>query len=176
MPVLRPTDAAALLAEGASPVERRRRLTRRSLLLALLALPAVPSGVGAGEVTFKRLDAVLVTERGRFPLRLELARTGAQRARGLMFRRELAADAGMLFDFGRTGPVAMWMKDTYLPLDMLFLDATLRVVWIRERAEPLSLETIQPPLPVAYVLELPAGSVRRYGIAPGSRLELAAER
>lgn len=128
----------------------------------------------AAEVHFDRIDALLVTERGRFPLRLELARTPAQRTRGLMFRTELAADAGMLFDFGGTQPVAMWMKDTLLPLDMLFLDAQLRVVWIHAGAEPLSLAIIQAPMPVAYVLELLAGSVQRYGITPGSRLEIGA--
>ncbi len=173
--MLRRADAAALLADGRPPVEGRGRLARRTLLAALAALPAL-AAARAQEVVFERIDAVLVTGRGRFPLRLELARTGAQRARGLMFRRTLAPDAGMLFDFGGTGPVAMWMKDTHVSLDMLFLDADLRVVWIREGAEPQSLETIQPPMPVAHVLELPAGSVTRYGIAPGSRLEIGAGR
>lgn len=154
-------------------VERATRLSRRSLL-ALLALTLSPRAHGQDQ-RFARSTGVLVTERGRFRLQLELARTPAERAQGLMFRRSLAPDAGMLFDFGQSGPVAMWMKDTYVPLDMLFLDEALRVVWIHERAEPLSLATIRPPLPVAYVLELLAGSVERYGVRVGSTLELEAK-
>lgn len=155
-----------------APAEVETRGLRRRLLLGALALLLARPATARAEVTFERRPAVLETARGRFPLRLELARTPEQRSRGLMFRRELAKDAGMLFDFGGTGPVAMWMKDTYVPLDMLFLDGELRVVWIHEGAEPLSLATIRPPMPVAYVLELPAGSVARYGIAAGDRLAL----
>jgi len=169
--VLRRADAARLLADGRPPVEGRGQFARRALLAALAALPAF-AAARAQDVTFEHVEAALVTGRGRFPLHLELARTPGQRSRGLMFRRELAPDAGMLFDFGGTGPVAMWMKDTYVSLDMLFLDAELRVVWIHEGAEPLSLATIRPPMPVAFVLELPAGSVGRYGIEVGSRLEI----
>jgi uncharacterized membrane protein (UPF0127 family) len=173
MALLRRAQTAALVARSGGWVERPTRLSRRSLLTLLLLTLAARAH--SQEQTFLRSSGVLVTERGRFPLQLEIARTPAQRALGLMFRRSLAPDAGMLFDFGQSGPVAMWMKDTYVPLDMLFLDKGLRVVWIHERAEPLSLATIRPPLPVAYVLELLAGSVGRYGVRIGSILELEAK-
>ncbi len=145
-----------------------RRTVLKGLLAAAGAAP-VRARADAGPV-FPRLHGVLETARGRFPLALELADTPERRARGLMFREKLARDSGMLFDFGRTRPVAMWMKNTLVPLDMLFLDADGRIVWIHRGARPLSLETIAPPLPVRYVLELPAGAVARYGAAPGDRL------
>lgn len=162
----------ALLSQLGPRVEsRHEHRGRRALLLVALLGPI--ANLFAGEPSFSRVTAQLVTSDGRFPLSLEVARTDEERAYGLMHRRELATDSGMLFDFGGTQRVAMWMKDTLLSLDMVFFDAELRVVWIHKGAKPLSLEIIAPPMPVAYVLELPAGSVKRFGISAGSRLELA---
>ncbi|MBB4189545.1 uncharacterized membrane protein (UPF0127 family) [Sinorhizobium terangae] len=88
-----------------------------------------------------------------------------------MYRRQMAPDHGMLFDFGETRRVMMWMKNTYLPLDMLFVarDGTVRT--IHENAVPLSEAIIDSGEPVAFVLELNAGTVKRLGIKPGDRLE-----
>ena len=87
-----------------------------------------------------------------------------------MFRRELAPDAGMLFDFKEVEPVAMWMKDTYLPLDMLFIARDGRIVHIAERTVPFSLATISSGEPVLAVLELNSGTASRLKIKPGDRV------
>ena len=101
---------------------------------------------------------------------VEIAETPAQRSAGLMFRRPLAANRGMLFDFHAVEPVSMWMKNTFFPLDMLFIDARGRIVSIVQHAVPLSLDTIQSGAPVRAALELNGGSVQRLGIRPGDRV------
>lgn len=103
--------------------------------------------------------------------RIELADTGAERAQGLMQREELAPDAGMLFDFGEEQPVAMWMKNTLIPLDMLFIAASGEITAIARDTVPHSLTTIPSPGPVRAVLELNAGTTRRLGIAEGDRVD-----
>jgi len=89
---------------------------------------------------------------------------------GLQGRRRLAADAGMLFDFGRPVPVMMWMKDTHVSLDMLFIDAEGRVVNIARGTVPFSLTPIRSAGPVRAVLEVNAGTAARLGIKPGDRV------
>jgi len=111
------------------------------------------------------------TAKGRFVFRVEMARTDAERAHGLQGRRLLAEDAGMLFDFRRVGMVYMWMKDTDIPLDMLFITANGRVASLTEGTEPLSLRSISSKRPVLAVLEVNAGTVARLGIRPGDRVE-----
>jgi uncharacterized membrane protein (UPF0127 family) len=88
-----------------------------------------------------------------------------------MNRREMAPDRGMLFSFGETRQVLMWMKNTYLPLDMLFVDKTGEIRTIRENAEPLSEAIIDSQVPVAFVVELNGGTVRARGIRPGDTVE-----
>lgn len=113
------------------------------------------------------------TERGPVLFTVELARTRQQHARGLQGRTILPAASGMLFDFGTPRPVAMWMKDTHIPLDMFFIGSEGRVVAIERNTTPLSLETISPPEPVRAVLELNAGSAERFGIRVGDRIDHA---
>lgn len=106
----------------------------------------------------------------RHAFAVELATSDEQLAQGLMYRRSLPADAGMLFDFGYPREVGMWMKNTLIPLDMLFLAADGRVVSVAERAVPGSLEVISPPEPVRGVLELNGGTASRLGIHRGDRV------
>lgn len=128
----------------------------------------------AQTVTFSRDAAVIVTADGRrHDVAIELASTPEQLAQGLMFRRDLPAGSGMLFDFGSSRPVSMWMKNTLIPLDMLFMDRAGRVVYVEQYAVPGSLEARGPAEPVLGVLELPAGTARRLGIHPGDRVEHA---
>ena len=101
---------------------------------------------------------------------VEVATTDAERGQGLMFRTAMAPDAGMLFDFKQVEPVAMWMKDTYLPLDMLFIARDGRIVHIAERTVPFSLATISSGEPVLAVLELNSGTASRLKIKPGDRV------
>ncbi|PKP83608.1 MAG: hypothetical protein CVT79_00315 [Alphaproteobacteria bacterium HGW-Alphaproteobacteria-18] len=98
---------------------------------------------------------------------VELATTPEEIQQGLMFRETLAPDAGMLFDFGTTRPVSMWMKNTLIPLDMLFIFEDGRVAAIARNTQPGSLRSVSPGVPVRAVLELPGGRARELGIEPG---------
>ena len=108
---------------------------------------------------------------GRHTFQVEVARNDADRAQGLMFRRNLAPDRGMLFDFARVQPISMWMQNTYIPLDMVFIRADGTVARVAENAEPLSTRTIPSGEPVLAVLEVPGGTAARLGIKPGDRVE-----
>ena len=125
----------------------------------------------AGEtfsVRFERDDGVFVE------FTVEVAATEAERARGLMFRRALPATGGMLFDFGREQPIAMWMRNTYLSLDMLFVDAAGRVVDVLRDTVPLSETLLMPRAPARYVVEVAAGQAALRGLSAGDRLRLPA--
>ncbi|WP_108051882.1 DUF192 domain-containing protein [Bosea sp. 124] len=107
----------------------------------------------------------------RHAFQVEVMRTPEQRARGLMHRRYMPADRGMLFDFARVEPVAMWMENTFIPLDMLFIRADGTIARIAENTEPLSQRTIPSGEPVLSVLEINGGVSRTLGIKPGDRVE-----
>ncbi len=113
----------------------------------------------------------IVTDDARHEFRVEFAATPAERSRGLMYRRSMPADQGMLFDFGRVDPVSMWMRNTYIALDMLFMTPDGVIVRIAHDTEPLSERTISSGQPVLSVLELNAGTARRLGIEAGDRVE-----
>ena len=144
----------------------------RSFLLLLLAVLVPPPGAASAEDGPRpATDTVIVrSDAGARTFRVEVARTGLQRMRGLMFRRHLAADAGMLFLFDGEAPVSMWMRNTYIPLDMLFIARGGRIVRIAERTVPFSEVPIPSGEPVVAVLELNAGTVSRLGIRPGTRV------
>ena len=120
--------------------------------------------------TFERSTLTIQTERGSHKFDVELATTPDQLSFGLMYRRSLAVDAGMLFDYSRPQKVAMWMKNTLIPLDMVFIDAVGKVAHISERTVPQSLRTISSQVPVRAVLELNGGTVARLKIKNGDRI------
>jgi hypothetical protein len=157
-----------------SGMKRRRRWVLGGLLAAALAAAVPVAGLpvaAAAEVAgFPFAEIAVVTAGGRVRFRVELAETPEQRIQGLQGRRSLAADAGMLFRFEPPEAVAMWMKNTYVPLDMLFVDRAGRIVGIAQNTEPLSLALIRAPQPVTAVVEVNAGTVRRLGIRIGDRI------
>ena len=137
----------------------------RYLAIVVLILLAVPAS--AEEPVFLSDELWIETGETRLHFKIELAEGERQMARGLMFRTELADNAGMLFDFGRTGPIAMWMKNTLIPLDMLFADEYGVITHIARWTTPLSLETISSKGPARAVIEIKGGMTERFGIMPG---------
>lgn len=112
----------------------------------------------------------------RVAFEVEVASNDEQRRTGLMGRTALPARHGMLFDFETPTVATMWMKDTPLSLDMLFIDAAGQVVGIAERTVPGALDLITAPRPVRFVLELNGGEARALGLAVGDRASLAGAR
>ncbi len=127
----------------------------------LAAGPAQPAGQRTLEIASKT---------GVHVFTVEIADTEAQREKGLMFRKKLPEGQGMLFDFHRDQEVAMWMENTYIPLDMVFIQGDGRILRIAEQTEPLSTRIIPSGGPVRAVLEVIGGTARKLGIAPGDRV------
>lgn len=98
----------------------------------------------------------------------EIARTPEERAQGLMFRRYLPPMEGMYFIFEKQAVQSFWMKNTYIPLDMIFIDETMRVVGILESVEPETTTTRHVTSPSKYVLEVNAGFAQKWGISIGT--------
>ncbi len=136
----------------------------------LFVLFAVAPALAQDDVTFDRATLKIETAKGVHSFEVELATNDDQRARGLMFRNEMAPDAGMLFVYRRDRVLTMWMANTYLPLDMLFIGADGRIVRIAENTIPLSRATISSRNRARAVLELNAGTARRLGIDAGDRV------
>jgi uncharacterized protein len=125
----------------------------------------------AGQATLE-----IVTKGGVRPFTVELAANDAERERGLMFRKELPEGRGMLFDFEQERPVAFWMHNTYIPLDMIFIRSDGRILSIAENTTPLSDALVPSGGPVRAVLEVIGGTAHKLGIAPGDRVESPALR
>lgn len=102
---------------------------------------------------------------------VEIADTPDTIRAGLMFRESLAPDAGMLFDFGEVRPASMWMKNTLISLDMLFISENGQVIAIARNAVPGSHRSLGPGVPVRAVLEIPGGRAKALGITPGDMVE-----
>jgi len=129
---------------------------------------------GRESVSFQTAHVTLTTRNGNtHDFQVELAITETQRQRGLMFRKNLAADRGMLFDFGTPRPISMWMKNTPVSLDMLFVGPTGRVAHITHDTVPYSHHLITAPQMVRYVLEVPAGTAKRLGFKIGDRMQVS---
>ncbi|WP_136657201.1 DUF192 domain-containing protein [Nitratireductor sp. XY-223] len=139
-------------------------LTARALVIALLYL-VLASGAS---VANDRLQ--VTTETGTYDYTVELALTNGERAVGLMHRQWMAPDAGMLFRFDTVQPVSMWMRNTLIPLDMIFIRPDGTVANVHRNAEPLSERIIRSAEPVLFVLELNAGDADRMGLKPGDRI------
>jgi uncharacterized membrane protein (UPF0127 family) len=145
-----------------------RRLVGLLALALLLAVPLV-SACGGGDDT----PQVVLRPEGRpeVRVRVELARTGQEHAQGLMFRESLDADAGMLFLYQDEGIRVFWMRNTLIPLDMIFISADLTVAGVVENAEPQTDTQRQVGKPAQYVLEVNGGFAAAHGITADTPVE-----
>jgi uncharacterized protein len=113
---------------------------------------------------------VVKSRTGDHAFNVEVVDTPETRAKGLMYREQLAPDAGMLFDFKETREVSFWMSNTLIPLDMIFITAEGLVANIHANARPGDLTSIPSDGPVMFVLEIPGGRSRELGLAAGDRV------
>lgn len=143
-----------------------RRLV--SLLMGAVVLGAIGMVPVARAANLETLE--IITSTGVVPLSVEVMRTNEELQHGLMFRKELPEGRGMLFDFRPERDVAMWMKNTLIPLDMIFIQANGRILRIAENTEVQSEKIIPSGGPVRGVLEVIAGTARKLGIKPGDRV------
>ena len=137
-----------------------------AFVLLLFAGPAL-----AQLVTFPKDTLTIETASGaKHRFNIEVATSPQQVAQGLMFRRQMAADAGMLFIFERPDPATFWMKNTFIPLDMIFIGVDGRIMNIAERTIPQSETPVPAAGPTRAVLEVNGGATSRLGIKPGDRV------
>jgi uncharacterized membrane protein (UPF0127 family) len=129
------------------------------------------ASAASGVVSAADLPTIeIVSKSGVHVFAVELARNDAERAQGLMFRKELPEGRGMLFDFQRDQDVSFWMKNTLIPLDMIFIRSDGRILRIAENTEPLSERQVPSGGPVRAVLEVIGGTARKLGIEPGDKV------
>ncbi|MCP3469961.1 DUF192 domain-containing protein [Bradyrhizobium sp. CCGUVB1N3] len=138
----------------------------RGLLAVILVFAACAVPMRAA--SFQPLE--IATRNGVQVFSVEMATTEEEKTTGLMYRKELADGKGMLFDFSPEQEVTMWMKNTYISLDMIFIAADGRILRIAENTEPLSTKIIPSRGLARAVLEVPAGTAQKYGIRPGDRV------
>lgn len=127
----------------------------------------------ASEVQFDISSLVVETQEKDISFTIEVADSVEETSQGLMFRENLADDAGMLFDFGAPREPNMWMKNTLIPLDMLFIDEEGMIVAIAAKARPHSERRISPGVPVKGVLEIRGGLSEELGVKPGDTVRHA---
>jgi len=145
-----------------------RLRTKLWITLALASAVCLFAGLGARAANVQPLE--IVTKTGVHVFAVEMATTEEEKTTGLMYRKELADGKGMLFDFSPEQEISMWMKNTYIPLDMIFIRSDGRILRIAENTEPLSTKVIPSRGLAKGVLEVIAGTAQKYGIAPGDRV------
>ena len=123
-----------------------------------------------GALAFDTGTLTLKTDSGPHSFNIEIANTGGERVLGLMYRRELPADAGMLFLYDPPQPITMWMRNTILSLDMIFIGTDGKVHRIESHTEPFSTEVISSDGAVQGVLEVNAGTAAKIGLKPGDEV------
>lgn len=149
-------------------------ITRRLYFFGLAVLGVVQTAVH-GQTTppafRKDAELVFMSARGatRARIDVEIAERAADRWRGLMFREQLGESQGMLFIFPVEEPLSFWMKDTPLPLDIIYLDADRTIVAVRKNTVPYSEESVRSEVPAKYVVEVNAGFADRYGLETGDK-------
>lgn len=147
-------------------VQRIGSTLRRAGIAMAVLLAAAPLAACSDEGKL-----VLHSATGDYNFNVEVVDTPESRAQGLMYRQELADDAGMLFDFKGEQPVSFWMRNTFIPLDMIFVDAKGVVKNIHVNARPHDPTGIPSDGPVQFVLEIPGGRSVEIGLKPGDTME-----
>src|SRR2546427_12767693 len=145
---------------------------RRCLLVLLAALSVLilPCAGVAGRLAAAELQPLeIASKNGVHVFAVEMASTPEEQAKGLMFRRQLPEGQGMLFDFHKEQPTSFWMKNTYIPLDIIFIRGDGRILRIAENTVPLSETLVPSGGPVRAVLEVIGGTPKKLGIPPGDR-------
>ena len=143
--------------------------------LNLLAIPVIPHLIGSAFAKM-RIDRLMIEPGGGgvgHAFDIEIATTDQEKALGLMFRTKLADSEGMLFSYGQAQDITMWMHNTYIPLDMVFIRADGTIHRIEVNAEPLSERIISAGAPVVAVLELAGGAAARLGVKAGDKVKYA---
>ena len=138
------------------------------LVVALVVLLGAVANTAARAASIQPLE--IVTKNGVHMFSVEMATTEEEKETGLMYRKELPDGKGMLFDFSPAQQVSMWMKNTYISLDMIFIRADGRILRIAENTEPHSEKIISSGGLAKGVLEVIGGTARKYGIQPGDRV------
>jgi len=153
---------------NSSPISTQRvsQPLRAVAALASVLLISLPLAACSDETRL-----VVQSENGEHAFTVEVVDTPETRAQGLMYRQELADDAGMLFDFREERPVSFWMRNTFIPLDMLFIEADGTILNIHVNARPHDTTSIPSDGPVQFVLEIPGGRSDELGIAAGDTVE-----
>jgi uncharacterized membrane protein (UPF0127 family) len=146
-------------------------MRRWAALLFVLVWPVLFGPAAASAQALDKLE--IITATGAHVFSVELARNDAEREKGLMYRRFMPPDRGMLFDFKREEPVMFWMKNTYIPLDMIFISRAGVVTGVAANAEPLSERLIPSGGPCYGVLELNGGVAASIGVKPGDKVRHA---
>ncbi len=144
----------------------------RAALAALVIFSSLIWTQAFGDVLFKHSSLKIETKNGPVLLDVEVADTEPKREQGLMFRRTIAENQGMIFLFDGEQEITMWMKNTYIPLDMVFIGNDWRVVHIAFDAEPFSTDVISSVRPASRVIEIAAGQAKKLGIKVGDSVSL----
>lgn len=141
-----------------------RKLAQSIVFVALFFYLSGCDALGEGSIS-------LITDSGTHSYKIEVAASPDERAKGLMFVQQMDDTKGMLFDFGEMRPVSFWMRNTFIPLDMIFIDEFGTVKSIHENAIPHDATAIPSTVPIQYVLELNAGQVKTIGLKVGDIAE-----
>ena len=130
-----------------------------------------PSADESSQSGLQQVPLTIRASNGPHPFTVEVARTPEEQARGLMYRTSLATDRGMIFPFDPPQDASFWMKNTLIPLDMLFIREDGTIANIAENTVPLSLEMVPSAGPVAAVLEIPGGRSAELGLKAGDKVD-----
>ncbi len=146
------------------------RMSRIAAALAALLFALAPSGLAPVVLAAERETVIVTTEAGEHTFNVEIADDPREQERGLMFRRSMADDEGMLFPYAADRRASFWMRNTYIPLDIIFIEADGTIESIAERTTPLSERSIRSKGPVRFVLEINGGLSDTLGISAGDKV------